>query len=145
MGVTLQVSFANLAGTATIYSLAALAGMVLFIGVIPAFGMEKINLKPQENEHSYRLSDILVNEVEEVISGGEDLIEKLTPRKKEVLYLMLMGLSNNEIQVEINITKNTLKTHIRNIYGKMEVKNRSELSYKLHGLTHYRGDRPLGL
>ncbi len=141
LGVTLQVSFANLAGTATIYSLAALAGMVLFIGVIPAFGMEKIKLKPQENEHSYRLSDILVNEVEEVISGGEEIIEKLTPREKEVLYLMLMGFSNNEIQEEISVTKNTLKTHIRNIYGKIEVKNRSELSYKLYSFIYNQEDR----
>ena len=144
LGVVLHVLLGDVVGTATIYMLAALAGIVLFIGVIPAHGLEKMTLVTRDDDHGQRLKETIKEEVEEIIAVKEGLPEKLTSREKEVLYLMLKGLSNAEIEQEIKITKNTLKTHIRNIYGKTEVGNRSELKIKMHMLIQENGDAKKG-
>jgi DNA-binding CsgD family transcriptional regulator len=59
----------------------------------------------------------------------------ITSREKEILFLLLKGASNNEIARDLYISTNTVKTHIRNIFQKLEVKSRFELAMKLldHG------------
>ncbi len=59
-------------------------------------------------------------------------VENITPRETEVLTLILRGHGNESIARELGITKNTLKTHIRNLYAKAEVSNRSELILKIN-------------
>jgi len=58
---------------------------------------------------------------------------QLTSREFEVLRLICEGLSNEEIASKLFISKNTVKTHIRNIYEKLNVKNRLEIFKKLYG------------
>lgn len=48
----------------------------------------------------------------------------ITPREQEVLQLVSEGLSNREISVKLCIAPGTVKTHLANIYGKLEVNNR---------------------
>ncbi len=52
------------------------------------------------------------------------LIEPLTERELEVLRLIAAGLSNKEIALKLQLTVNTVKTHILNIYGKLQVSRR---------------------
>lgn len=52
---------------------------------------------------------------------------RLTPREIEILQQLIIGLPYNEITRNMNITKNTLKRHIANIYIKLGVNNRVEL------------------
>jgi LuxR family maltose regulon positive regulatory protein len=54
----------------------------------------------------------------------EILIESLTPRQMKVLRLMVGELSNQEIAQELDISLNTVKTHIANIYKKLDVHSR---------------------
>lgn len=54
-------------------------------------------------------------------------VHGLTAREKEVLLLLLGGRNNPYIREKLNISNNTLKTHLRNIYQKLEVGNRQEL------------------
>lgn len=49
---------------------------------------------------------------------------KLTPREKELMELIYSGLSNKEIAETLFLSESTVKTHIYNIFRKMEVKNR---------------------
>jgi DNA-binding CsgD family transcriptional regulator len=51
----------------------------------------------------------------------------LTEREYQIAGLILQGYSQKEICSGINISINTLKTHRRNIYRKLNVKNKSEL------------------
>jgi DNA-binding CsgD family transcriptional regulator len=51
----------------------------------------------------------------------------LSPREQEVLPLLVQGASNKELSERLFISVNTVKTHLRNIYAKFEVKNRYEL------------------
>lgn len=58
-------------------------------------------------------------------------IEPLTLREIDILDLICQGLNNIEISDKLFISKNTVKYHIKNIYIKAKVKNRSELKNKL--------------
>lgn len=53
-------------------------------------------------------------------------IEPLTPREKEVLSLMVRGLSNREISEELVVSEKTVKTHVANILQKLGVKSRTQ-------------------
>lgn len=72
---------------------------------------------------------------EQVATGGEvmgvtdpkspsALVEPLTKREVEVLQLMSNGLSNKEIAAVFELTEGTVKNHVGNIFGKLQVKNR---------------------
>lgn len=50
--------------------------------------------------------------------------ESLTPREREVLYLMAAGSSNKEIAGQLTITAETVKSHVRNIFSKLKVDRR---------------------
>lgn len=49
---------------------------------------------------------------------------KLTPREKELMELIYSGMSNKEIAETLFLSESTVKTHIYNIFRKLEVKNR---------------------
>ena len=51
---------------------------------------------------------------------------ELTSRQKEILALLRKGLTNNEICKTLNISANTVKAHLANIYKILEVTNRTE-------------------
>jgi len=51
----------------------------------------------------------------------------LTPRQLKVYDLIIAGRSNKEIMSELFIEQSTLKSHINQIYKRLQVKNRGEL------------------
>lgn len=51
----------------------------------------------------------------------------LTIRENEIISHVLSGLSNDEIASEMNISTNTVKKHLMNIYRKMDIKGRKDL------------------
>ncbi len=55
----------------------------------------------------------------------------LSKREKEVLTHITNGLSNDEIASKMFVSKNTIKTHIKNIYSKLDVKNRIQAIKKI--------------
>ncbi|MGZ8557201.1 MAG: response regulator [Chitinophagaceae bacterium] len=55
----------------------------------------------------------------------------LTEREKEILSLLIKGLSYKEIASNIFISIETLNSHIKNIYRKLNVHSRSELASRL--------------
>jgi DNA-binding CsgD family transcriptional regulator len=63
--------------------------------------------------------------------GIDALIGRLTERQKEVYGLIISGKTNKEIMTELFIEQSTLKSHINQIYGKLNIKSRSELRSKL--------------
>jgi LuxR family maltose regulon positive regulatory protein len=57
---------------------------------------------------------------------SEALIEPLSERELEVLKHLNSYLSTPEIAGELTVSVNTVRTHIKNIYSKLEVHGRSE-------------------
>ncbi|MCK6578374.1 MAG: response regulator transcription factor [Anaerolineae bacterium] len=54
------------------------------------------------------------------------LADALTERESEVLTLISEGLSNYDIAVRLFLGVSTVKTHINRIFGKLDVKNRTQ-------------------
>jgi len=61
-------------------------------------------------------------------AGGKDtrLVEELTEREMEVLRLMAAGHRNERIADALEITEQTVKNHVRSIFGKLGVETRVE-------------------
>jgi len=62
------------------------------------------------------------------------LLEPLSQRENEVLNLINQGLANKEIAKKLNLAPATIKAHIRNLYGKIEAKSRTEALAKARSL-----------
>ncbi len=56
----------------------------------------------------------------------EDKTVELTPREQEILRHLVKGLTNKEISAATNLAVDTVKTHLRNIFRKLDVKNRTQ-------------------
>lgn len=54
------------------------------------------------------------------------LVEKLSERELQVLTLMSEGLTNPEIAGRLFLSLATVKTHLNNIYGKLDARNRAD-------------------
>jgi DNA-binding NarL/FixJ family response regulator len=52
--------------------------------------------------------------------------QSLTKKETLILSLISMGIDNHEIGKRVSITQNTLKTHMRKIYSKLGVSDRSQ-------------------
>lgn len=59
--------------------------------------------------------------------------ELLTHREKETLKLLARGLRYKEIATELGITMETVRSHTRNIYLKLQVQSRTEAINKIMG------------
>jgi len=59
-------------------------------------------------------------------AGEEPEPIHITPREQQILHLIAQGKSNKQISNEIFLSIETVKTHIKKIFHKLEVKNRLE-------------------
>lgn len=60
-------------------------------------------------------------------------IETLSLRENEILHFLSKGLLYKEIALQLDISINTVKQHIHNIYEKLHVQNRTEALNKVFG------------
>ncbi|MBI2764624.1 MAG: helix-turn-helix transcriptional regulator [Chloroflexi bacterium] len=70
----------------------------------------------------------------------EDRLTVLTPREVEVLKLLGEGLTQEEIAGRLSVTKNTVKTHVHRIRGKLEVRSTRDAVRELRNKSPLRGD-----
>lgn len=62
------------------------------------------------------------------------LIETLSERELDVLRLLAEGQTNQEIAQALCVSVNTVKTHLKNVYGKLGVNTRREAAAKARKL-----------
>ena len=67
----------------------------------------------------------------------QDMIRKLdvSKREMEVLALIAEGLSNQEIAEKLFISESTIKTHVSNLFVKLDVKRRTQAVSKAKELN----------
>lgn len=58
--------------------------------------------------------------------GKSEPADQLTERELEILGLMARGAANKEIAAALFISENTVKTHISNLFQKLDVRDRTE-------------------
>ena len=56
----------------------------------------------------------------------KQVVKSLTKSEEEVLNLLIDGFKYADISKQLNIKISTVKTHISNIYSKLNVKNKNE-------------------
>lgn len=67
-------------------------------------------------------------------AGTAPAAERLSPREFEVLDLVSRGFTYAETAARIGVSVSTVQTHVRNIYGKLDVHNKSEAVYEARNL-----------
>jgi DNA-binding NarL/FixJ family response regulator len=65
----------------------------------------------------------------------QPLVEPLSERELEILQLVGGGASNKEIALQLFITEGTVKNHMTNILGKLEVRDRTQAVLKAKELN----------
>ena len=60
------------------------------------------------------------------VALAEVRVDPLTERELEVLHLLAEGLSNKEIAARLIVAPSTVKQHLKNIYGKLDVHSRTQ-------------------
>lgn len=56
--------------------------------------------------------------------GGSELINRLTPRERDILRLLREGLPNKVIANRLDVSEVTVKSHLGNVFRKLGVQNR---------------------
>ena len=62
----------------------------------------------------------------DVATLDDDPLGDLTPREGQMLAMLAGGQTNSEIARDLGVSTNTVKFHLRNLYGKLNVRNRAE-------------------
>lgn len=62
--------------------------------------------------------------------AAEESLLSLTERESDVLRLVAKGYSNKAVARELGITISTVKTHLRNIFRKLDVEDRAQVIIK---------------
>jgi DNA-binding NarL/FixJ family response regulator len=84
---------------------------------------------------SPNLAGRVLSEFRRLSTGGIPEKEEdsgLTEREQEVLLQASKGATDKEIAAELNISLNTVKTHMRNILSKLQVRTRREATRAAH-------------
>jgi DNA-binding NarL/FixJ family response regulator len=104
-----------------------------------ASGCLSLNLSSEELIESLNViaqGDIIVSRgiVEQLVQGLDrsndrgELFNSLSERQREVISLVVNGMTNREIANTLIITENTVKVHLRNILDKLDLRNRQQLA-----------------
>ena len=98
--------------------------------------LETLKLLSTQIAYIKKFQEYLEKDSEKVENVSQsNLIEPLTERETEVLNLIAKGLSNKEIADRLELTINTVKGYIKNIYEKLEVNRRVQVVIKAKKLN----------
>jgi DNA-binding NarL/FixJ family response regulator len=99
-----------------------------------------------ENKLTSRVLDEVIKEfkkqrdlLKSLTHMGSAKLEMLSPREMEILALISQSMTNEEIADKLFLSSTTVKTHLRNIFAKADIRNRVEaaLLYTRHTLKSH--------
>ncbi|SUC34450.1 CsgBAC operon transcriptional regulatory protein [Providencia rustigianii] len=90
-------------------------------------GISVLRDKPFTPQEVVRLNAILPIAELMTFDVLPDSLVSYTPKEQEIIHLVREGASNKRIALLLGISLSTVKTHLRNIFTKANVSNRTEL------------------
>lgn len=114
--------------------------VVLFLGYLLYLyrrnsDLEIENLNAELKNYIHQVNELKDKAHSEQFDASSNFEEYgLSKREIEVFTHITAGLSNDEIAEKMFVSKNTVKTHIKNIYSKLDVKNRIQAMKKLSSI-----------
>ena len=105
----------------------------LFLHAGPAVTalLRSVTSRQSASEHARRVLAAIDNKTDEsptvaAPASATALVDPLSPRELDVLRLLRTDLSGPEIARELHVSLNTLRTHTKNIFTKLDAPNRRE-------------------
>lgn len=108
----------------------------------------RTRMTPKQHDTAYQLGrakslEQLARELLDELAGDkppaigilQPLVEPLSERELEVLELVATGLSNQEIAAQLVVSVGTVKKHLNNIFGKLNVSNRTQAAARARDLS----------
>ncbi|EBS7939706.1 helix-turn-helix transcriptional regulator [Salmonella enterica] len=89
--------------------------------------MRDIPFSSEERLRAQAVQPLLGLAIHDSLQEDNDLASILTAKEREIVGMICEGASNKLIARQLNISLSTVKTHLRNIFAKTEVINRTEL------------------
>jgi DNA-binding NarL/FixJ family response regulator len=133
----LATSVAEGSPTKILLLVAATERVSTLVAYIGAYGVVRRDVLPE----------VLVHDLQQVAAGrrlsisasrsgaaltttytAETALARLTKRERQIANLVSAGLSNKEIGQQLNLTTGTIKVHLHNIYGALEINKRATLT-----------------
>lgn len=121
---TFGISFGIL--NATNLKIGGIIEMVIFSSAVI------YRMKILKNDNTFMRNEIInyssqLSNLEESKQQDEkSVINELSYRERQIFNLIVSGKTNKEIASELNISINTVKFHLKNIYDKLNIKSRKE-------------------
>jgi NarL family two-component system response regulator LiaR len=92
------------------------------------------NAQPQELARAVRaahageavLDPVVAARLVEALGAGEEPLDRLTPRERQVLELIGRGFPNKRIALELEVSEKTVKTHVGHVLDKLGVADRTQ-------------------
>ena len=104
--------------------------------VLTSFGYLLKNAEPHEIARAVRaahagealLDPVVAARLVETLAAddGQEPLDRLTPREREVLVLIGRGYSNKRIANELELSEKTVKTHVGHVLAKLGVTDRTQ-------------------
>ncbi|EBH8906013.1 response regulator transcription factor [Salmonella enterica] len=89
--------------------------------------MRDIPFSGEERLRAQAVQPLLGLAIHDSLQEDNNLASILTAKEREIVGMVCEGASNKLIARQLNISLSTVKTHLRNIFAKTEVINRTEL------------------
>ncbi|APZ59799.1 LuxR family transcriptional regulator [Salmonella enterica] len=89
--------------------------------------MRDIPFSSEERLRAQAVQPLLGLAIHDSLQEDNNLASILTAKEREIVGMVCEGASNKLIARQLNISLSTVKTHLRNIFAKTEVVNRTEL------------------
>ncbi|EAW1423206.1 LuxR family transcriptional regulator [Salmonella enterica subsp. enterica serovar Roodepoort] len=89
--------------------------------------MRDIPFSSEERLRAQAVQPLLGLAIHDSLQEENNLASILTAKEREIVGMVCEGASNKLIARQLNISLSTVKTHLRNIFAKTEVINRTEL------------------
>jgi LuxR family maltose regulon positive regulatory protein len=88
--------------------------------------LRKVEGRHQVQAYVERLLNLFSKPALAVNGASSPMIEPLTQREQDVLTLLALGLTDQEIAIQLHLTVATVKTHNHHILRKLDARNRTQ-------------------